>query len=91
MKIQLGGAIITKNYVSEIAYESIDDTTGLAGIRADDQNSYYFNFTKTFPFNKKWINVLQFNLNYNYTRNESNSYWYNYENAVVSGNIRIIF
>ena len=91
MKIKLGGAIIAKNYVSEIAYESIDDTTGLAGIRSDDQNSYYFNFTKTFPFNKKWINALQFNFNYNYIRNESNSYWYNYENAVVSGNIRIIF
>jgi hypothetical protein len=91
MKIQVGGAIATKNYISEIAYESIDDTTGLAGVRADDQNRYYINFTKTFYLNKNWINTLQFNLNYNYIRNESNSYWYEYENAVISSSIQLTF
>ena len=90
MKLQLGGATTSKNYVSEVAFESAEDTTGI-GIRADDQNSFFVNFTKTFYFNKNWINSLQFNLNYNYIRNESNSYWYDYENAVISSSIQWTF
>ncbi|MBN1406548.1 MAG: hypothetical protein JW956_02090 [Calditrichaceae bacterium] len=90
MKLQIGGAITSKNYVSEAAYESIEDTTG-SSIRVDDQNSYYVNFTKTFYLKKNWIHMLQFNLNYNYIRNESNSYWYDYENAVISSSIQWTF
>jgi hypothetical protein len=91
MKIQLGGSIVTKNYISEIAYESIYDTTGLAGIRADDQSNFFINFTKTFYLNKIWMNSVNFDMNYSYIRNESKSYWYDYENAVITGSIRIIF
>jgi hypothetical protein len=91
MKIQLGGSIATKDYISEIAYESIDDTTGMAGVRADNQNSYFINFTKNFPLNKNWINTFQFNLNYSYIRNESNSYWYDYKNAVIRSSIEWTF
>ncbi|MEJ2545701.1 MAG: hypothetical protein P8Y99_16680 [Calditrichaceae bacterium] len=61
MKLQIGGAITSKNYVSEVAYESINDTTGLKGTRADDQNSYYVNFTKTF-FLKKITIIFEMNL-----------------------------
>ena len=91
MQFQAGGGTAVKNYISETAFESIDDSTGLAGIREDDVMNFYVNFSKTFFLNKKLINSLQFNLNYSYIRNESNSYWYNFENAVIYSGIQWTF
>jgi len=88
MKLQIGGSIISKNYISEQAFSSAEDTLGLGGIRLDDRSSYYLNFSKTFYLNKNWLNSLQFNINYSYIRNESNSYWYDYKNAVFGGGIQ---
>ena len=42
---------------------------------------------KTINFNKSWINNLDLSLNFNYGRNESNSYWYDYKNSVFGGGI----
>jgi len=91
MKIQIGGAFGVKNYISEIAFESIVDTVGLAGIREDEEQSIYVNFTKTFYMNKRWINSLRFTINYGYIHNESNSYWYNYKNAVINSGMQWTF
>lgn len=88
MKLQAGGAFVSKNYISEQAFTSADDTLGLGGIRLDDRGSYFVNFSKTFYLNKNWLKSLHFNLNYSYIRNESSSYWYDYKNTVLGGAIQ---
>jgi len=88
MKIQLGGTLISKNYISEQAFVSFDDTLASGGLRADDQNYYYINFSKTFFLNKSWLNLLRINLYSNFIDNKSNSYWYNYKNLVLGGGIQ---
>ncbi len=88
MRLQFGGSLIEKNYVSEQAFVSIDDTVGLGGQRADDQNNLFLNFTKTFNFKRKWMNALMFNIYIGYTNNKSNSYWYNYSNRIIGGGIQ---
>ncbi|MCD4692526.1 MAG: hypothetical protein K8R79_06415, partial [Calditrichales bacterium] len=88
MKLQAGGAFVSKNYISEQAFTSADDTLGLGGIRLDDRGSYFVNFSKTFYLNKNWLKSLHFNLNYSYIRNESSSYWYDYKNTVLGGGIQ---
>ncbi len=88
MRLQFGGSLIEKNYVSEQAFVSIDDTVGLGGQRADDQNNLFLNFTKTFNFKRNWMNSLMFNIYFGYTLNKSNSYWYNYSNRIIGGGIQ---
>ena len=88
MKAQLGGAQMSKSYISEQAYISQEDTLGLGGLREDDQLSYYFNFSKSFYLNKSWLNLLKINIYANYIKNNSNSYWYNYKNLLFGGGIQ---
>ena len=88
MKLQIGGSLIDKNYISEQAFVSIDDTIGTGGQRIDDQNNLYLNFTKTFNFKRNWMNALMFNFYFGYTNNKSNSYWYNYTNRIIGGGIQ---
>jgi hypothetical protein len=87
MKVQIGGSLISKNYISEQAYTSAEDTSGLGGARADERSSLYIDFSKTIILNKYWANSIRFSLYYNYTDNQSNSYWYNYKNNVIGGGL----
>lgn len=88
MKIQIGGSLISKNYISEQAFVSFDDTLASGGLRADDQNYYYLNFSKTFYLNKSWMKLLRISFYSNFIDNKSNSYWYNYKNLVLGGGIQ---
>jgi hypothetical protein len=88
MKLKIGGALLSKNYISEQAFTSADDTLGLGGIRLDDRTNYYVKFTKTINLKRDWVKSLRFNLDYSYIRNESNSYWYDYENALIGGGLQ---
>jgi hypothetical protein len=88
MRMQVGGTIISKNYISEEAYVSAEDTLAMGGQRVDEQNYYYLNFSKSFYLNKSWLNLLRINLYYNYIKNDSNSYWYTYKNHVLGGGIQ---
>jgi len=87
-KLQIGGEINSKNYISEPAYVSEADTIGLGGLRNDDQKLFYANLNKTFYFNEKWLNLLRINFYLNYIDNFSNSYWYNYKNMVIGAGIQ---
>lgn len=87
LKMQIGGALVSKDYISEQAFTSAEDSVGAGGNRVDDRNSLYINLSKTLFLNKAWVKSLQFNLYYNYIRSESNSYWYNYRNNVFGGGI----
>jgi hypothetical protein len=87
-KLQIGGEINSKNYISEPAYVSEADTIGLGGLRNDDQKLFYANLNKTFYFNEKWLNLLRINFYLNYIDNFSNSYWYNYRNMVIGAGIQ---
>jgi len=88
MRLQIGGTLISKEYISEQAYTSYEDTLALGGLRVDDQNYYYLNFSKSFYLNKSWLNLLRINIYYNYIENNSNSYWYNYKNHILGGGIQ---
>ena len=83
INLQVGGSINYKNYITELAYVSSEDLEGLGDIRADNKQSIYFNFSKTFNSNKKRIYSFKTYLNYSYVVNESNSYWYNYKNHSI--------
>jgi len=87
-KMQIGGDISAKHYISEQSYISATDTAGLGGPRSDDQNVLYANLSKTFYFNEKWLNLLRINFYINYIDNYSNSYWYNYKNMVLGAGIQ---
>lgn len=86
--LRVGGSIIAKDYLKEQAYISIEDTIGLGNKRSDDQNSLYIDISKTFHFNKRWLNSLRLNFYYNFVDNRSNSFWYNYKNSIVGGGIQ---
>jgi len=64
MKMQIGGGIVSKKYISEQAYISADDTLASGGPRNDDYDNYYVSFSKTFFLNKAWLKSLHFSLNY---------------------------
>ena len=87
-KLQIGGALVGKEYLQEQAYVSAEDTLATGGDRSDDYNSVYLNLSKTFNVNKSWLKSLYFSVYYNYIQNESNSYWYDYKNAVSGAGIR---
>ncbi len=86
-KLQIGAGALNKNYVSEQAFVSQSDTVGLGGLRKDTNHNFFVLFKKTFYFNKRFMEALEFNLNYNYIYNKSNSYWYDYTNSIVGGGI----
>jgi hypothetical protein len=88
MRLQIGGSMIDKNYIEETAYVSDFDSVGSGGKRIDKQKNLFLNFTKTFFVKRSWMNALSFNFYVGYTRNESNSYWYRYENRVIGGGIQ---
>ncbi len=91
MKLQAGGSISSKNYLNEAAYISAEDTVGLGGIRLDDKNDVYVNFSKNFFYKDTWINNIRLYINYLFINNKSNSYWYDYRNSVYGGGIEFNF
>ncbi len=91
IKLQTGGSLTSKNYISENAFISAEDSSGLGGIRKDDQTIINFSLAKKFFPHKSWLNTLTLNFNYSYILNESNSYWYDYKNNYASAGIRWSF
>jgi len=90
-KLLIGGSLASKNYISELAYSTADDSVGIGGFRFDEHTNYFIDVSKTLNINKKWINSLKFNLYYSHTYNISNSYWYNYKNNSWGGGIQWSF
>ena len=86
--LKVGGSSISKNYISEQAYISSEDTLGLGGTRTDDRINYNITVSKTFNLNMNWLKSLHLNLDYSYIQSESNSYWYDYKNAVYGGGLQ---
>ncbi len=86
--LKVGGASISKNYISEQAYVSSADTLGLGGTRTDDRINYNITISKTYNLNMNWLKALHLNLDYSYIKSESNSYWYDYKNAVYGGGLQ---
>jgi hypothetical protein len=90
-KLLVGGSLALKNYISEPAYSTAEDTVGIGELRLDDQTNYFIDLSKTFNINKDWVNSIKFNLYYSHTYNESNSYWYNYKNTTLGAGIQWSF
>ena len=91
MTIKLFGGKYKKEYISEQAFTSAEDSVGLGGPRSDDGSRLFISFDKKFNLNKNWLKTITLGLNYNYLINESNSYWYNYKNSILSGKITLNF
>ncbi|MHB2148748.1 hypothetical protein ACX8XP_06800 [Calditrichota bacterium LG25] len=85
--LKISGSSYDKNYISEQAYISADDSVGLGGVRTDNGKTLNVSLEKSFNLNKTWIKTLTFSLYYVHLINESNSYWYDYKNSVISGSI----
>ncbi|UBM63497.1 hypothetical protein LA303_05890 [Candidatus Sulfidibacterium hydrothermale] len=83
-KMEISGYYTKKNYISEKAYISEDDTEGLGDIREDTKQGMNMNISKSFSPKNKHIQSIKTFLNYNYIYNQSNSYWYNYDNSTIS-------
>jgi hypothetical protein len=90
-KIILNGSYSDKRYISEIALLNEDTIIETNDIRVDNQLRLFTTITKTFMINKDWFNSIKFDMSYAYTNNESNSYWYNYENSIISCGIQLNF
>jgi hypothetical protein len=88
VKLQLGGGWTSKDYISEQAYLSAEDSVGLGGSRKDTYRNQFVTLSKTIAVNKNWLTSLQLNLNYIYIRNTSNSYWYDYKNNMIGGGLQ---
>lgn len=88
IKLLIGGSLALKNYISEPAYSTAEDTVGIGELRLDDQTNYFIDLSKTFNINKDWVNSIKFNLHYSHTYNESNSYWYNYKNTTLGAGVQ---
>ncbi len=86
-KLQIGMGAMHKNYISEQAFTSAGDSVGLGGLRVDDYRNVYVSLVKTFYFKKRFLQAMEFNLNYSYISNRSNSYWYDYRNTILGGGI----
>ena len=86
-KLRIGGGAIQKHYVSEQAFVSASDTVGLGGLRNDENRNVFISLVKTFYFKKSFLNALEFNVNYNYIFNKSNSYWYDYKNSIIGAGL----
>ena len=90
-KIVFKGSYSDKKYISEIAFSDEIELSEIDVLRKDEQLRFYTNISKTFIIKKDWINSIKFDLTYVQTNNESNSYWYNYDNSIISGGMRINF
>ena len=86
-RLQIGGGYDLKYYISEQAYLSENDSLASGGDRQDKRSFLYLNLSKNFKLNKPWLNTLSINLNGYFTRNRSNSYWYDFRNTVFGGSI----
>jgi len=83
MMIKFAAYYLDKNYVAQGIYldqENFDETI----LREDIYRTLWFTLGKRFnlPFSETTSLLLQFN--YQWIKNESNSYWYNYESQFVS-------
>jgi len=88
MKLQAGGGVLTKEYISEQAYVSADDTLGSGGIRKDNRTFFYANLSKSFFISKTWLKLIKLTFEYSFIDNQSNSYWYDYKNSLSGINLQ---
>lgn len=90
-KILIGGSYHDKNYISEKILIDENDVLGANDLRIDNQYIAFVDISKIFNVRKDWLNSIKLNIYFTYTNNESNSYWYNYENSAFGGGIQINF
>ncbi|HHJ51690.1 MAG TPA: hypothetical protein ENJ89_00720 [Caldithrix abyssi] len=88
MKLQAGGGALAKEYISEQAFVSADDSLGSGGIRKDNRTFFYANLSKNFFIGKTWLKLLKLTFEYSFIDNRSNSYWYDYKNGVSGINLQ---
>jgi hypothetical protein len=90
-KMILGHEFTSKHYISEQAYVSETDTAASGGNRTDQNHSTYFTLLKTFRISKSRLKMIEIPFRFFLLRNTSNSYWYDYNNALFSTGIHFRF
>ncbi len=90
MKIKAAAYLQRKNYISQGVYlnsEEYDQAT----LRNDDHRTAWLTLEKVWDSDFLGGSGLTWALNYQWTDNTSNSYWYQYRNHYISTGIRLDF
>ena len=90
MTLKLSTYYVTRDYSSQGIYvdeENYDEFV----LRSDKYKVVYCGLKKNLGFNYFGVSDLSLSLNYQWTDNESNSYWYNYRNHFGSIGIEFNF
>ncbi len=90
-KLITGYQYTSKEYISEQAYISETDTLAAGGIRKDRLSSAYLTLVKTFRPDNSWFELIEVPFRFNMIRNRSNSYWYEYDNKLISAGVQFRF
>ncbi len=88
-QLKLGGGFNRKSYIKEHAYLTATDSLPSGTLRKDEKISGYLKLKKTL-FIK---DLLTFTITAQlfYTDNQSNSYWYNYQNLVTGLSLTLMY
>lgn len=90
MILKLNYSYASKEYPSQAKYET-PDIYDASSLRLDKKTDINLSFAKYFYFGNEEQNALLVSLSYNFTDNNSNSYWYNYKTNEVSLTINFQF
>jgi hypothetical protein len=93
LKIQLfiNGSFSRKDYHHEYAWLSATDSLTSGGLRQDDVTIFNPVLSRTFQLKNKNLDSVNLEIEYYFRKNESNSYWYNYDNNVVLSTLSLNF
>lgn len=80
----------SKNYISQGIYLDAENFTE-ERLRKDTYKTLWFSLRKTWDLNFNTFGALTFQLNYQWIDNQSNSYWYDYQNNYFSTGIGFDF
>ncbi len=88
-KLQFHSSFNRKSYLKEKAFISEDDPSGSGGLRKDTKTDFSLNLNKNFTIKEKW--TLSLDGQIYYVRNQSNSYWFDYNNLILGLNFNFVF
>jgi len=91
MKLLINGSYSLKDYHHEYAWLNAIDTVVTEDLRQDNVTVFNPVLTRSFSFDNKMIDSFDWDVEFYFRKNDSNSYWYNYKNSVVLTTFSIKF
>ena len=90
MSLKFGTYYTTKNYSAQGVYLNEEDYSENI-LREDKHKTAFLSLQKNLNLNFRDGSELIFHLDYQWTNNKSNSYWYDYSNQIYSAGIELQF